>query len=400
MSELLDHFVDGGFNMIDTADVYSNWIPGNHGGESETIIGKWLKQSGKRDRVLIATKSGLDMGNGRKGLSKKHILQSADESLSRLQTDYIDLYQSHTEDKETPLEETLEAYAELIKAGKVRVIGASNFQPATLQAALEDQPTRKILPRYESLQPEYNLYVRAKFEGELEAVCRENHIGVIPYFSLASGFLTGKYRSEKDLENRSRGSRVQKYLNPRGLRILAALDEVSEAVQRHSCSGFSRLAAGQADDNGSHCQRHQREAVGRTARGDTREIRWRSDSEIRSGQRVLGRGAQRRVIKEWVTALTRRTSWGQPPLAVQQRLQISFPQDLQMMRQMSCSDESHGANRKPFIAGNSGSHPRIFWHIPEKCNTRTADVTKFLDMRRPWNSHRQQLQRPQYFDHS
>jgi len=226
-SELLNHFVDRGFNMIDTADVYSNWIPGNHGGESESMIGKWLKQSGKRDRVLIATKSGLDMGNGRKGLSKKHILQSADESLARLQTDYIDLYQSHTEDKETPLEETLEAYAELIKAGKVRVIGASNFQPATLQSALKIG-REKNLPRYESLQPEYNLYVRNKFEGELERVCGENHVGVIPYFSLASGFLTGKYRTEKDLENRSRGSRVQKYLNPRGRRILAALDEVSK----------------------------------------------------------------------------------------------------------------------------------------------------------------------------
>jgi aryl-alcohol dehydrogenase-like predicted oxidoreductase len=226
-SQLLDHFVDAGFNMIDTADVYSNWIPGNHGGESETIIGKWLKQSGKRDRVLIATKSGLDMGNGRKGLSKKHILQSADESLARLQTDYIDLYQSHTEDKDTPLEETLEAYAELIKAGKVRVIGASNFQPPTLQTAFKISREKK-LPRYESLQPEYNLYVRNKFEGELETVCRENHIGVVPYFSLASGFLTGKYRSKKDLENRSRGSRVQKYLNPRGLRILATLDEVSK----------------------------------------------------------------------------------------------------------------------------------------------------------------------------
>src|SRR5438067_256688 len=226
-SALLDHFVDGGFNMIDTADVYSNWIPGNHGGESETIIGKWLKQSGKRDRVLIATKSGLDMGNGRKGLSRKHILRSADESLARLQTDYIDLYQSHTEDKETPLEETLEAYAELIKLGKVRAIGASNFQPTTLLSALKIS-REKNLPRYESLQPEYNLYERAKFEGELENMCRENQIGVIPYFSLASGFLTGKYRSEKDLENRSRGSRVQKYLNPHGLRILAALDEVSK----------------------------------------------------------------------------------------------------------------------------------------------------------------------------
>jgi len=226
-SDLLDHFVNAGFNMVDTADVYSNWIPGNRGGESETIIGKWLKQSGKRDQVLIATKSGLDMGNGRKGLSREHILRSADESLARLQTDYIDLYQSHTEDAGTPLEETLEAYAELIKAGKVRAIGASNFKPETLRAALEIS-REKGLPRYESLQPEYNLYEREKFEGEVEAVCRENHFGVIPYFSLASGFLTGKYRTEKDLANRSRGSRVQKYLNPRGLRILAALDEVAK----------------------------------------------------------------------------------------------------------------------------------------------------------------------------
>lgn len=226
-SELLDHFIDGGFNMVDTADVYSSWVPGNHGGESESIIGKWLKKSGRRDQVLIATKSGLDMGNGRKGLSRKHILQSADESLARLQTDYIDLYQSHTEDPETSLEESLDAYAELIKVGKVRAIGASNFQAATLHTTLKVSREKK-LPRYESLQPEYNLYVRNKFEGELEKVCQENHIGVITYFSLASGFLSGKYRSDKDLENRSRGSRVQKYLNPRGLRILSALDEVSK----------------------------------------------------------------------------------------------------------------------------------------------------------------------------
>jgi len=226
-SELLDHFVDAGFNMIDTADVYSRWIPGNHGGESETIIGKWLKQSGKRDRVLIATKSGLDMGNGRKGLSRNHILRSADEALARLQTDYIDLYQSHTEDPDTPLEETLAAYAELIKAGKVRAIGASNFKAETLRAAIEIS-RQKGLPRYESLQPLYNLYDRAQFEGEIESVCQQNNLGVIPYYSLASGFLTGKYRSEKDLANRSRGSGVQKYLNPRGFRILAALDEVAK----------------------------------------------------------------------------------------------------------------------------------------------------------------------------
>jgi aryl-alcohol dehydrogenase-like predicted oxidoreductase len=226
-SELLDHFVDSGFNMIDTADVYSRWIPGNQGGESETIIGKWLKQSGKRDRVLIATKSGIDMGDGRKGLSRSHILRSADESLERLQTDYIDLYQSHTEDPETPLEETLAVYAELIKTGKVRAIGASNFKAGTLRTALEIS-RQKGLPRYESLQPLYNLYDRAQFEGEIESVCRQNNLGVIPYYSLASGFLTGKYRSEKDLANRSRGSGVQKYLNPRGFRILETLDEVAK----------------------------------------------------------------------------------------------------------------------------------------------------------------------------
>jgi aryl-alcohol dehydrogenase-like predicted oxidoreductase len=225
-SELLDRFVDAGFNMVDTADVYSNWIPGNHGGESETIIGKWLKKSGKRDQVLIATKAGLEMGPGKKGLSKKYILRAAEDSLARLQTDYIDLYQSHVEDPETPQEETLEAYAELMKAGKVRAIGASNFKADALREALEIS-RKKGLPRYESLQPHYNLYHREEFEGELERVCVENHLGVIPYFSLASGFLTGKYRSEKDLQGRSRGSRVQKFMNPRGFRILAALDDIA-----------------------------------------------------------------------------------------------------------------------------------------------------------------------------
>jgi len=225
-SELLDRFVDVGFNMIDTADVYSNWVAGNHGGESETLIGKWLKKSGKRNRVLIATKAGLPMAEGKKGLSKKYILRSAEESLARLGIDRIDLYQSHLEDPETPQEETLAAYDELIKAGKVRAIGASNFKPATLRKALEIS-REKRLPRYESLQPHYNLYFREEFESGAEAVCVENHLGVITYFSLASGFLTGKYRSEKDLAYRSRGSRVQKYLNPRGLRILKALDEVA-----------------------------------------------------------------------------------------------------------------------------------------------------------------------------
>jgi aryl-alcohol dehydrogenase-like predicted oxidoreductase len=228
---LLDHFVASGFNMVDTADVYSNWIPGNRGGESETIIGKWLNQSGKRNQVMVATKLGVDMGGGRKGLSKKYILEAVEESLGRLQTDYIDLYQSHTPDRETPQEETLEAYAALIRSGKVRSIGASNFSSETLREALEiSRQTR--LPRYETLQPHYNLYEREGFEGPLEALCRENAIGVIPYYSLAGGFLTGKYRSHKDLQNRSRGARVEKYLNPRGFRILAALDQLAKEHAR------------------------------------------------------------------------------------------------------------------------------------------------------------------------
>jgi len=238
-AQLLDHFVDSGFNMVDTADVYSNWIPGNHGGESETLIGKWLKKSGKRERILIGTKAGLEMAPGKKGLSKQHILQSAEDSLRRLQTDYIDLYQSHTEDPATPQEETLEAYAELIKAGKVRAIGASNFKAPTLRQALQISRNKGI-PRYESLQPHYNLYVREQFEGELEAACVDNHLGVIPYFALASGFLTGKYRSENDTANRSRGSRVRSYLNPRGFRILAALDAV--AAEHHATPAQIALA--------------------------------------------------------------------------------------------------------------------------------------------------------------
>jgi aryl-alcohol dehydrogenase-like predicted oxidoreductase len=226
-SGLLDRFIDAGFNMIDTSDIYSNWVAGNHGGESETIIGNWLKKRGKRDDVLIATKVGLEMGPGKKGLSKQYIFQAVEDSLRRLQTEYIDLYQSHVEDPETAQEETLEAYAELMKAGKVGAIGASNFKAETLLHALEIN-RKKNLPRYESLQPHYNLYEREEFETSLEKICIENSIGVIPYFSLASGFLTGKYRSEKDLAGRSRGSRVQKYLNSRGLRILKALDEVAK----------------------------------------------------------------------------------------------------------------------------------------------------------------------------
>ena len=221
---LLDHFTDAGFNFIDTANTYSSWVPGNKGGESETIIGKWLKKSGKRDKVILATKVGSEM-NGEKGLSKAYIKRAAEESLSRLQTDHIELYQSHFDDLATPVEETLEAYAELIAEGKVRVIGASNFSRERLLQALE--ASEHSLPKYESLQPLYNLVEREDFENNLASVCGEHHVGVIPYYSLAAGFLTGKYRSEADLNKSARGGGVEKYLNERGLSILRALDEIA-----------------------------------------------------------------------------------------------------------------------------------------------------------------------------
>ncbi|WP_374380618.1 aldo/keto reductase [Dongia sp.] len=223
---LLDGFVDAGFNFIDTADVYSKWHEGNKGGESETIIGTWLKARGNRDKVIIATKVGSDMGGTEKGLSKAYILRAVDRSLKRLQTDYIDLYQSHWDDLSVPVEEALSAYADLIKAGKVRSIGASNFTAERLNAALAAHK-RDGLPRYESFQPEYNLCERAGFEAELAGICAANGIGVITYFSLAGGFLTGKYRSKDDLSKSARGSDVEKYLGERGQRILAALDDVA-----------------------------------------------------------------------------------------------------------------------------------------------------------------------------
>ncbi len=236
---LLDAFVAAGFNFIDTADVYSKWVPGNKGGESESILGNWLKRSGKRRQVVIATKAGSEMGPGQKGLSKAYILRAAEESLKRLQTDYIDLYQSHIDDAETPLTETLEAYAQLVKQGKVRAIGASNYPAERLSEALQVSK-QSGLPRYESLQPNYNLYDRADYESKLEAVCRENGLGVISYFSLASGFLTGKYRSEADLAASKRGQIVKKYLNDRGFRILRALDELAPAL--HSTPARISLA--------------------------------------------------------------------------------------------------------------------------------------------------------------
>ncbi len=225
--EILDAFVVAGGNFIDTADVYSKWVPGNQGGESETILGKWLKQRGNRDQVVIATKVGNDMGPRGKGLSRKHILQAIEDSLQRLQTDYIDLYQSHIDDESAPLEETLETYGELIRQGKVRAIGASNYSAARLKRALQISQQYGY-PRYESLQPLYNLYDRADYEKELEPLTQEQEIGVISYFSLASGFLSGKYRSEKDLANSSRAGYVKKYLNVRGFQILEAIDKVAK----------------------------------------------------------------------------------------------------------------------------------------------------------------------------
>jgi aryl-alcohol dehydrogenase-like predicted oxidoreductase len=237
--KLLDAFVGSGFNFIDTADVYSKWAPGNQGGESETILGKWLKRPGNRKKVILATKVGMEMGPNKKGLSKSYLMRAVEGSLKRLQTDYIDLYQSHTDDADTPFEETLETYGQLIQQGKVRAIGASNYGAERLLRALEVS-RQGGYPSYQSLQPFYNLYDRADYESKLEPLCREKGLGVISYYSLASGFLTGKYRSEKDVSKSPRGQRAGKCLNERGLRILEALDRV--AKQRKSTPAAVSLA--------------------------------------------------------------------------------------------------------------------------------------------------------------
>lgn len=226
---VLDAFVGGGFNLIDTADVYSAWVPGNQGGESEAIIGKWMKARGNRAEIVITTKVGSEMGPGKKGLSRAYIVQAVEDSLKRLQTDYIDLYLSHWEDPEVELEETLGIYAELVKDGKVRVIGNSNHSANTMFKALAIS-TKEMWPRFENLQTQYNLYDRSGYERELEAFCLKNEIGVTSYFSLAKGFLSGKYRSEADFaKSNARGGDMGNYLNERGLRILAALDAVAAA---------------------------------------------------------------------------------------------------------------------------------------------------------------------------
>ncbi len=225
--DILDAFFDAGFNTIDTADVYSAWVPGNKGGDSEEIIGKWLKQNKiARDKAVIITKVGSEMDPGKKGLKEQYILQAVEASLKRLQTDYIDLYLSHWPDAETPYEETLGAFAKLKQQGKIRAIGCSNLDASQLQSSF-DAAEKAGLPRYDVIQPEYNLYDRAPFEGPLADLCVKEDIGVITYFSLAAGFLSGKYRSKADTEGKARGGKAAGYLDDKGLKILAALDTVA-----------------------------------------------------------------------------------------------------------------------------------------------------------------------------
>lgn len=225
---LLDAFVDGGFNAVDTADVYSAWVPGHAGGESEAVIGRWLKASGKRDSVLILTK--VAMWPKRPGLSAANIEAAVEESLDRLQTDYIDLYQSHQDDAETPQDETLLAFDRLVQAGKVRAVGASNVSPERLKASL-DVSKASGLVRYETIQPKFNLVDRDQVEGALAELAKAEGLGIIPYYGLAAGFLSGKYRSEADLEGRARGRTILRdYWNDKGRAVLAALDEAAEAV--------------------------------------------------------------------------------------------------------------------------------------------------------------------------
>ena len=228
--KLLDAFVGAGFDAIDTADVYSKWVPGHKGGESETILGKWLKARGGRDKLIIATKIGMEMPGIGQGLRKDYILARVEDSLKRLQTDYVDLYQSHTDDQSAPIDETLGAYQKLIDQGKVRAIGASNYEAPRLAQALKASAAAR-LPRYETLQPLYNLSDREGFEKELQPLCVKENVGVIPYYALAAGFLTGKYRSEADFGKSPRGARMKAYLNDRGRRILKALDDVAAGLK-------------------------------------------------------------------------------------------------------------------------------------------------------------------------
>ena len=229
---ILDAFLDAGLNLIDTADMYSTWGPGNHGGESESMIGEWLYRRKNRGRLVIATKVGKSMGEGKKGLSKKYILQAVEDSLQRLRTDYIDLYQTHEDDPDTAIEETLQTFDQLIREGKVRCIGASNYSAARLSESLLVSKETGF-PRYEVLQPHYNLYDRKEFEEQYDGFCHSAGISVISYWSLASGFLTGKYRSDQDLAKSPRGQGMTKYFNPRGFRIV---DTLVALAQRHQAT--------------------------------------------------------------------------------------------------------------------------------------------------------------------
>ncbi len=232
---VLDAFADRGFNAIDTANVYSAWVPGHTGGESETIIGKWFARSGKREKMVLATKTGLKMGSEEGGLKHETIVRSVEDSLRRLQTDYIDLFQSHTDDEQTTLEETLRAYESLIQSGKVRAIGASNYKGKRLREAMKSA-TRDDLTAYTTLQPDYNLYDRKAYEEDLAPVAAEYDLGVIPYYSLAAGFLTGKYQSVEDTKGTTRGGKVSVYFDDRGRRILLALKQVAEETNVQQAS--------------------------------------------------------------------------------------------------------------------------------------------------------------------
>jgi aryl-alcohol dehydrogenase-like predicted oxidoreductase len=235
--KILDGFVEAGFNLIDTADVYSRWVPGNEGGESERIIGNWMKERNNRSEIIIATKVGSSMSptDPKKNLRKAYIIKAVEDSLRRLKTDYIDLYQTHYDDIDTPVEETLETYDGLIKAGKVRWIGTSNMSPERLKESL-DAADRLNLPRYQTLQPEYNLYSRESFEKQYLQIALDVQLSVIPYYSLASGFLTGKYRSGADLKKSQRGGGMSQYMNERGFQILKTLDIVAEQYSANHAS--------------------------------------------------------------------------------------------------------------------------------------------------------------------
>jgi aryl-alcohol dehydrogenase-like predicted oxidoreductase len=236
---ILDKALDSGLNFIDTADVYSRWVPGHRGGESEMIIGKWMAQGGKRDRVVLATKVGMDMGGGKQGLAPEYITQAVEDSLKRLRTDRIDLYQSHKDDESTPLADTLGAYQRLIQQGKVRYIGASNYSGARLRDAMETS-RRSGLPAYQTLQPLYNLVERQPYESELAPVVAGYGLGVVPYYALASGFLSGKYRGEADTQGKARGRGVAKYMNPKGFAVIDALESIARA--RNSTAAAVALA--------------------------------------------------------------------------------------------------------------------------------------------------------------